>query len=1038
MKKTLLLSLGFLLGLWTFCRAQNPIVPPYDNLLTGYFPSYYDQDLGITSPQAWSFMKYRGDTPDLYTGTMSVSIPIYTYQDQDFTLPISLNYASNGYIPNVQAGDVGLGWALDAGGYITRTIRGVPDEGYGTHSGIKGFAHLNEEDCTNINFIPNESDIVYIDGSYSERAMPVHNGTSRSVEMEPDIYHFNFMGHTGSFMRAGRKIYVFDSNHPHGEYSIIVPVFGQDIVIKTGNGYTYTFTTVDNGIGASNIKIYNLNGVLLSSPTINYGGYYPELWVLSKITAPNGREVVFTYEAGVLNTTTNIRPGGNNSKTVVTGPNGVDATSTVDYNFIEYTSKVAQIQYITIDGGVRIDFNYAPRSMKERFQIGTASADLPHVLDRLSEIVVTKRSPDSYSSRIQLKKCQLTHVYAGNTAGNPVMFLEQVDISGEGVYKMAYHGLSEKFPYHGMLNVDHWGYNCGIPVYGFANTSNYFFPNRGQIGWYLDWIDLQQLNWRRPDANYAKLGILTRLTYPTGGYSSFEYEGHTYRNYLDKDKSSRYVPSLRTASKDFNAGGLRIKKITDNPINGPATTREYVYEMSPGVSSGILLEHPYYYSEKKVQPYNFIGDQAVASYIYYSTSTLSTGELSGYRTDRSHIEYERVKEVYKDGSYAVYNYANYRIAPDEFRSSDLNDVFPNKYYTPWTTDGEMNMSQSEQRIFFSDPNFAPRYRGKLLTTTFYDSEGGKVKELVNEYDTSKSLKWIQSWVPTVAGFYPHRSYVESYPLKRTIVRDYYGEGVGFNAPIITNTYSYQYNKLGQLVGTRYLQSDGTITNERTVYVSDIAPASQTDVQSEMIVRNVLNFPLKKYSTIVQDQEAGDPDKPLPELEFRTSEDVYEYTIVSDSIICLQAHKVAEVTEPQGLGVTPTYYTETVCDKYNVNGRVLQITDRNGLKTCYVWGYNGHYIVAKVVGVDHTKVKDAIGTVDYLVGALTEAQDTALRGIKGALVTTYGYDPFVGVTKIKDPSGRVKSFTYDGYGRLSGEFDDNGSRMRTYSYSIATK
>ena len=104
MKKTLLLSLGFLLGLWTFCRAQNPIVPPYDNLLTGYFPSYYDQDLGITSPQAWSFMKYRGDTPDLYTGTMSVSIPIYTYQDQDFTLPISLNYASNGYIPNVQAG----------------------------------------------------------------------------------------------------------------------------------------------------------------------------------------------------------------------------------------------------------------------------------------------------------------------------------------------------------------------------------------------------------------------------------------------------------------------------------------------------------------------------------------------------------------------------------------------------------------------------------------------------------------------------------------------------------------------------------------------------------------------------------------------------------------------------------------------------------------------------------------------------------------------------------------------------------------------
>ena len=54
------------------------------------------------------------------------------------------------------------------------------------------------------------------------------------------------------------------------------------------------------------------------------------------------------YEAGVLNTTTNIRPGGNNSKTVVTGPNGVDATCTVDYNFIEYTSPITLLMAIIL------------------------------------------------------------------------------------------------------------------------------------------------------------------------------------------------------------------------------------------------------------------------------------------------------------------------------------------------------------------------------------------------------------------------------------------------------------------------------------------------------------------------------------------------------------------------------------------------------------------------------------------------------------------------------------------------------------------
>lgn len=79
MRKTLLLTVGCLLGIWTFCYAQNnPIIPDY--LSSGGVGN----NLNTGTPQVWSLLKYGGSAPNLYTGTVSASIPLYTYQDEDF------------------------------------------------------------------------------------------------------------------------------------------------------------------------------------------------------------------------------------------------------------------------------------------------------------------------------------------------------------------------------------------------------------------------------------------------------------------------------------------------------------------------------------------------------------------------------------------------------------------------------------------------------------------------------------------------------------------------------------------------------------------------------------------------------------------------------------------------------------------------------------------------------------------------------------------------------------------------------------------
>lgn len=77
MKKSFLLSVCFLWGSGMFCAAQNPISPKE------VAPMYFQPgtDTGVSSPQTWSFMRYGGTTPNLYTGSVAVTIPLYTYED---------------------------------------------------------------------------------------------------------------------------------------------------------------------------------------------------------------------------------------------------------------------------------------------------------------------------------------------------------------------------------------------------------------------------------------------------------------------------------------------------------------------------------------------------------------------------------------------------------------------------------------------------------------------------------------------------------------------------------------------------------------------------------------------------------------------------------------------------------------------------------------------------------------------------------------------------------------------------------------------
>ncbi|MEM1323619.1 MAG: hypothetical protein AAGG75_25385, partial [Bacteroidota bacterium] len=137
-------------------------------------------DVVPLSPTASSLAKY-GDIPvGLHTGTPEINIPIHTLTGKNISVPISLSYHASGMRVEELASWVGFGWSLNAGGVISRTVRGKPDEeanGYIFSRDLPSFDAPQSELC---DYFLNEVEDLEADS-------------------EPDIFYFNVNGYSGEF-----------------------------------------------------------------------------------------------------------------------------------------------------------------------------------------------------------------------------------------------------------------------------------------------------------------------------------------------------------------------------------------------------------------------------------------------------------------------------------------------------------------------------------------------------------------------------------------------------------------------------------------------------------------------------------------------------------------------------------------------------------------------------------------------------------------------------------------------------------------------
>ena len=124
------------------------------------------------SAASMSFGKYA-DTPlNTNNGTTVVNIPLGSISDGPLSHTVSMSYLTGGIRAGELASEIGLGWTLNAGGVVGRTVRGIPDD---------------------------QSDGYYFTGS-TVNGNDIGDVADGEMDAEPDLFYYNVGGMTGKFI----------------------------------------------------------------------------------------------------------------------------------------------------------------------------------------------------------------------------------------------------------------------------------------------------------------------------------------------------------------------------------------------------------------------------------------------------------------------------------------------------------------------------------------------------------------------------------------------------------------------------------------------------------------------------------------------------------------------------------------------------------------------------------------------------------------------------------------------------------------------
>lgn len=472
--------------------------------------------LSPVSPDAAALGKY-GDMPvGLHTGTVKVDVPLYTIRLKDLSIPIGLSYHASGIKVNDLASNVGLGWALQAGGVISTSVNGLDDlSGQGwLKSGIT---------------VPQREMDFRTSWSIKEsfQSDPFYNNmedwADDVLDSQPDIFYVNCLGQNFKFFFSqDGKIFTI----PYKRVKITWNPAAGGFTLIDENDNTYEF--YQNETASTRYTFLGRSSAPRNPDDKEVHSYY-----LTKITTPHNETVTFKYEPetySFVNQPSETRyilakdPGYGGLGCQERLPDAKTESRTTIYR--------GRVSSIESSAGDNVVFEYKQ-----------ARLDLPGS-SALTRVALYYQGGAKVLMDYKLSYSYFNSITTPVNPDNIRLKLLSIEEKGQAPYTFEYEG--SWLPPRISTGQDHWGYYNG----GWGLT---LLPTDPSIGFSSGAT-------RTPSESAAKYGILKKVIYPTGGSTTFEYELNDYvRDELDyithevasnESQPNKYVRETFTVKKN--------------------------------------------------------------------------------------------------------------------------------------------------------------------------------------------------------------------------------------------------------------------------------------------------------------------------------------------------------------------------------------------------------------------------------------------------------------------------------------------------------
>lgn len=500
-----------------------------------------DKNYIPTSPEIALFERFGNIPVDLYKGVSNVNIPLFSFKVGKVDIPINLMYITEGIKVMDEATWAGLGWNLLPEGTIIQEVRGIQDSWdyfpsvYG-YSVFKNNFGYNPYCFSNYNYryqIDNE--YTFVCTSSNENYNPgtgIPNADQYEVIDklnqgfgEPDMFHFNFMGHTGTFFINPENQSI---NFVNTSSEIKFELINNKWKATTQDGTQYYFNEIEQS---------NLN-----NPNDPHNGLTHKL---TNVTTIDNKTINFIYTTETYTKNTLDQSWDLYNFDIINqdpSPNG-----------IVYTAQKKSLLKIE-NSDILISFN-----LNNRDDILNCK--------KLESIDITDKLLNKPIKKIKFHQTYFPY----NTIGDPTnvtsyqqkrLKLDSIQILGydntgilkneSNTYKFEYD-LSITMPSKFSYAQDFWGFYNGKPNTHLIPDLRYFdYEYDSRYRNYVPWVNLlssQSLTVidtfsyfytganRFTDTLYSKSYTLKKIIYPTKGYSEFHYNSNIFNNDFIPDNS---------------------------------------------------------------------------------------------------------------------------------------------------------------------------------------------------------------------------------------------------------------------------------------------------------------------------------------------------------------------------------------------------------------------------------------------------------------------------------------------------------------------